>query len=246
MVNLLEAADVSRGDGNWTQRVDFDAYGCILASRVDSICDPAGTEPLSGPALEDGEEYEDLNAGGGDAPIFAVSTYFHQRLMCSREEQASRVQGALDIETEKALGRVLQAGVEGSDLFLESSLVQHVAAGSNAEDSLVAALQTLWTKATGVGPSNTLIHLGMKHAFSMAGILTTPTYSEGFAGRLVTNPLYDADLIAVTGPIEVNIGDDQIIETTNPRNNRGLVLANRLASISFDPCQAVRVGTPAP
>ena len=248
MVNLLEAAEVSRGDGHWTSGVDYDGYGCLLASRVDDICDPVANPPqaLSGPALEEGETYEDLSAGGGTAPVFAVQTFFRQRLMCSREEFAALVSAPLDVETEKALGRVLQEGIPGSDLFLKSSLIEHVAAGANAEDSLVTALRTLWTQATGVGPENTLIHLGMKHAFSMAGILTTPTYSEGFAGRLVTNPLYDADLIAVTGPIEINLSTDQVIEDTNVRNNRGLATAQRIASISFDPCRAVRVGTPTP
>lgn len=241
MPGLLDVADVQRGDtGGWTNGYDFDAFGCVMTSKVDDICDPAPVL-LSGPDWIDGDDEAPSNAVKR-APVFGVSTYLQQRLLCGGEGDTEKVvRSALDVESEKAVGRVLSVGFPGNDVNLADADVATVTAGANVRESLAKALDKLWDIATGVGADETVIHLGIGTALAFTEVTSDGLGARGLGDRVAVSEGYAMGLLAVTGPVTVHLGDDHYTETVDHRTNRKLPFASRLASVYFDPCHAVRV-----
>lgn len=231
MSGLLEAAEVVRVP---TVRSDaFDAVGCVLRSQVSNVCSPIVRDDLSG------------SEGDGSAPdknLFAVLTSMKSRAQCSPGTEEKMVGDALDMESEKAAGRVLfgSTGDNAGIVSLAAPTVGTVATGASARASLVAALQEFWTRATGVSYEDTLVHLGVGSLLELFGEVEN-SLIKNLDIKVATSAGYPTNAIAVTGPIRVELGPDEVLQSHDTTVNDIVTEASRLGALEFDPCIAVRV-----
>lgn len=242
-MELLEAADVARGNGNWMSGGQYEGPGCSMRSFVSPVCVP-GREPLTN---ENPDDEEPLSDCGVDSFPFAVLTSIKSRARDTFTNFKSWVSEALDAETEKAAGRFLFGGStaipdEDRVAWLGSDDVRTVAAGANATASVLAAVTEFRRYATGVRDEDTLLHLGLGvHWEVNPFIIDDGDRLEGTQIRVVTSPGYPSDSIAVTGPITLRLSTDQVLEEVNSSRNDRETEATRFVSLEFDPCHAVRV-----
>lgn len=233
MGGLLDVANVQRGDGNWSSGYQIDSIGCALRSEVTDVCSPVRSR-ISGDAEGDGTT-EGLNAN-----IFAVVTSLKGRAMCSSGDEEGIVAGALDMETEKAAGLALWGNTGNTEVSLASAAVSSVAAGPNANATVSALLKEFWDLATGVRYQDTIIHLGIGRLMEMFGEIEGSVL-KNLGIQVATSPGYPSDGIAITGPVTIKIGSDQVLRQNDSAVNTVLTEANRLVALEFDPCIAVRV-----
>lgn len=235
MGGLLEVADVVRGDGTWTAGYEIDSVGCALRSETATICSPVVRSRISGDVEGDGSTY------GLKAQIFPVITSINGRTVCSSGNEESIVRDALDAESEKAAGKALWGSIDAAaEVSLLATDVATVAAGPTSNATLAAVLTAFWDRATGVRHQDTVIHLGVGRLLEMFGEIEGSVL-KNLGIQVATSPGYPSDGIAVTGPIRVRLGSDQVLQEHSYGTNRMTTEANRLAAIEFDPCIAVRV-----
>ena len=234
MGGLIEAASVVRVAV--VRGEPFDAPGCALASEVSNTCSPINRVGLT--------NADDLTGAstGRDANVFAVITRMTSRAMCSPGSEDSIVSSALDAETEKAAGMVLWGltGDNAGEVSLTSPSVSTVVAGATPTASVSAALQEFWSVATGIGIDDTIVHLGVSRLLEMSNEVKDGEL-RNLGIRVVTSPGYPHDGIAVTGPIQIELGPDEVSVAHDHRVNDTHTEANRLGALKFDPCTAVRV-----
>jgi hypothetical protein len=229
----MEAAEVERGDGHWSAGYQFDSVGCVLHSIISDVCTPArGT--LSGtndPAA---------TSSGRNAYVFGVVTSMRGRARCSSGLEPKWVADALDAETEKAAGEVLFGGNGGAaDVYLTKGEVATVASGTTTPATVAAALAKFWTLATGVKQEDTILHLGIGSALGMVNLIDGD-YLYGTKIKVSVSEGYGVNVVAVTGPVTIRVGDNQVVAVPDTKNNDLNNEATRLVAVEFDPCIAVR------
>lgn len=236
MGGLLQAADVTSPEGSWARGYPIDSIGCALRSETTDVCDPIRVD-LSGPAAADVGV-----CTTNEANIFAVVISLASRAMRMSGNEDGVVRAALDFETEKAAGKALwgEIGSEKTTTSLVGPDVATVAAGTSTNATVSAALEAFWAKTVGIAYEDTIIHLGVSRLLEMfaeieGGLL------KNLGIQVATSPGYPSDGIAVTGPIGVRLGSDQVLTSVDSADNTARSEANRIAAIEFDPCTAVRV-----
>lgn len=193
-------------------------------------------------AITEGDPPNPAAVTGVDGNTFVVVTSLGSRPQCSTGTEEALVSDALDFETEKAAGRALW-GLTGDAVgttSLASGSVATVAAGANARASVSAALQSFWTRSTGVRTKDTVIHLGINRLLEMFGEIEG-SLLKNLDVKVATSPGYPPDSIAVTGPIRIKLGPDQVLQSNDTAINDVLTEATRFGALEFDPCTAVRV-----
>lgn len=231
MGGLLETVEVVRVAT--PRAIAFDAPGCAMKSEVADVCDPE-REVLTNDAPG--------NGSGPDRNMFSVIVSLESRLMCSPGDEEKWVDGALEFETEKAAGKVLwgDIGDNAANVSLMASTVGTVAAGADARASVGAALAEFWSRATGVGYDQTFIHLGVDRLLELFGEIED-SLVKNLNIKVVTSAGYPPAGIAITGPIRVELGPGQTLQQQDQSVNDQFTEANRLGTLEFDPCIAVRV-----
>lgn len=239
MGGLLETANVVVGDGAWSRGYQVESVGCAIRSETVDVCAPAATrEDLSGPTAAEIGDCVDVEAN-----VFGVQILLKGRAMRSNDSgYDSIVRGALDMETEKAAGKALWGNVganpETSVMNPATGTVAEAVGGTN--DTLVAALTEFWRSTVGISYEDTIIHLGVGRLLELFGEIENGLL-KNLGVRVATSAGYPPEGIAITGPITVRIGSDQILGDTDTADNTAYGVANRLVAIEFDPCNAVRV-----
>lgn len=236
MGGLLQAADVTSPEGSWARGYPIDSIGCALRSETTNVCDPV-REDLSGPtAAEVGL------CSTNDANIFAVVVSLASRAMRMSGDEDGVVRDALDFETEKAAGKALwgEIGSEKDNTSLTGPDVGTVPAGASTNATVSTLLEEFWSRTVGVGYEDTIIHLGVSRLLEMFGEIEGGLI-KNLGIQVATSPGYPADGIAVTGPIRIRLGADQVLTSVDSADNTARSEANRIAAIEFDPCTAVRV-----
>lgn len=234
MGGLLEVASVQRGDGNWTAGYQIDSVGCALRSEASGVCAPIVRSRISGDVEGDG------STQGLDAQVFAVITSLKGRAMCSSGDEPKIVSDALDVESEKAAGMALWGLLGAADVALTNTDVGTVAAGPTTNATVASLLTEFWGRATGVAYKDTIIHLGVSRLLEMFGEIEGSVV-KNLGIQVATSPGYPANGVAITGPVRILLGSDQVLTGHDHTVNTMVTEANRLAAIEFDPCIAVRV-----
>lgn len=238
MSGLLKAANVVQGDGPWSRGYAVESTGCALRSATIDVCSPSSArEDLSGPSDVEVGDCVDVEAN-----VFAVEVLLRGRAMRMRDGgYGPLVSGALDMETEKAAGKALWGLIgDNPETSLMNPSVGSVVAGADANNTVAAALTEFWSKTVGIAYEDTIIHLGVGRLMELFGEIEG-SLLKNLDIKIATSPGYPAEGIAVTGPITVKLGSDQVLESTDSSDNTAHGVANRLVAIEFDPCNAVRV-----
>lgn len=238
-MQLLDVADVERGDGHWSAGYQFDAIGCVLYSVVSANCAPVRN-------LLTGNDDETATSSGRDAYPFAVITSFRGRAMCSDGQEPKIVEDALEAETEKAVGKFLFDGNGGdADVFLNGpdGAVQSVDP-TDPVTAIASVLDKFWSIATGIEQKDTILHLGIQSALAAKNLIDDGIV-YGTDVKVSVSPGYPKDAIAVTGPVTIKIGSNQVVSVPNTAVNDLNNEAIRLVSVEYDPCISV-LGVTAP
>lgn len=236
MGGLLETANVVRDDTSFARGYAIESLGCALRSDTTDVCNPVRVG-LSGPTEAEVGECTPV-----DANVFAVLVDLKARAMRISGNETDWVRDALDFEAEKAAGKALwgEVGSEKTTTSLVGPEVGTVVAGANTNATVAALLEEFWSRATGVKYEDTIIHLGVGRLLEMFGEIEGAVL-KNLGIRVATSPGYPSSGIAVTGPITIKFGADQVLTETASSDNTVYSSANRLAALEFDPCIAVRV-----
>lgn len=239
MGGLLQTASVVRGDGPWSRGYQIESIGCAIRSQTVEVCSPGATrEDLSGPTDAEIGDCVDVEAN-----VFGVEVLLRGRSMRMTDagNYDSIVRGALDFESEKAAGKALWGSIgDNPETSLMNSAVGTVVAAAGANDTVTAALVEFWSKTVGIAYEDTILHLGVGRLMELFGEIEG-SLLKNLDIKVATSPGYPAEGIAVTGPVKVLLGSDQVLGSHDSSDNSAYGVANRLAAIEFDPCNAVRV-----
>lgn len=245
MSGLLEVADVIRGDENLrVEGLQYDKVACSLGSWAVDICAPNRGALLSGFDTGLGEGLDNL--------LFAAVVQMRGRAMCRSGSEEQTVEDAMDAEAEKSAGVALWNGLAETNAdpnkdapFLLDTDVFEVAAAADAEGTLAALLDAFWTRVVGVPTDQTILHLGPDRLLRMIGKgLIAEGRVKEYNLRVAASPGYTPNAMALTGPVEIRMGPDQILTAHDVETNGLLTEGTRLLSMYFDPCQAVRAAEP--
>jgi hypothetical protein len=233
---LLEVANVERGVVVRTSGEQFDSAGCALVSYASDVCAPVTRELLSG------SEDESAECDVLDQNIFAVLVSLQGRTMRSSGNEEALVADAFDAELEKAAGRVLwgDIGDNSANVSLTAASVATVVAGASAPLSVASMLEEFWTRATGVGHQDTILHLGVRPLLELFGQVEG-SLLKNLDIRVATSPGYPVNGMAVTGPVRYRISPVEVLLQHETTVNRIVTEGSALGSLEFDPCTAVRV-----
>lgn len=219
------AITVLRGDSSsWTALGEpFDGLACGRSYEVyGDFCEPApegdGEEALIG--------FEAKPFG------YLVRQVFGTR--CEPEEAEEALEKATRDQAEYHIGRALWFGIEApwaGDVYLTSSQVtRSIVDISNPRQALAQLLQDAYEANPDLDP---LIHLGMQLVMEL-GIDKLDALDVPY----VVSPGYPLNGLAVTGPIEIRLGDLHVLRLINQGVNRTLIEGTRMANFKFDPCLA--------
>lgn len=221
------AITIVRGDSSaWTALGEpFDGLACGRSYEVyGDFCEPApegdGEEALTG--------FEAKPFG------YLVRQVFGTR--CEPEEAEKVLEEATQDQAEYHIGRALWFGIEDAnwsgDIYLTSSQVARSAVDVNANprQALAQLLQDAWEANPDLDP---LIHLGMQLVMEL-GVDKLNALDVPY----VVSPGYPLNGLAVTGPIEIRLGDLHVLRLVNQGVNRLLIEGTRMANFQFDPCLA--------
>lgn len=231
---LLAAADVHKGDGNWTAGLESEAVQSGLSSAIADVCLPSPAGIMSG-------------TGGGQPSGYRLKPFgFVVRLkeptMCKMTDPITLVDESIAAETEKVVGSVFWNGSGISEMWLGATDVRSVVPGATALDTIGLLLAAFYRGTVGIDP---IVHIGVAAALKLGDALDPGTSTlRAIDLPVVVSPGYPAGGIAVTGPVEVWVSDVQTIEAVAWRNNRRYVEASRIAAVSFDPAAAFVAGEP--
>ena len=227
MNGLLSVAKVEEGDGNWTAGYLSESLGCAVSVWLADPCTPV-------PELISGEDAVDPSAY--EAFSFAVVAKMSRTNRCAEGTELEYVQSALREATELAAAKAFWEGFGSAEMFLESVDVETVAKGANIQATVAAVLRAFAISVPGVQP---ILHLGYGSALSLGEALS-PDGNLKIGIPVAVSPGYPTDGVAVTGPVLVRLSSIQAIQAYDNTNNRTNIEANRLGTIDFDPCAAVR------
>lgn len=242
MGGLLDTANLVRtGESFGTSSYDLPSPTPFMRSALYDVCDPTN-EHIDVSGLGVGDPYPSSDCILPRANVFAVVVDLGSRAMRSEGNEEELVRSALDIESEKAAGIAMWGGDYASPppTSLSGADVATVAAGADPAASLVAALGAYWKRSVGIDYPDTIIHLGVAHLVSLFGQIEGGVV-KNLDIRVATSPGYPDDLIAVTGPVTIKLGPDEV-DSNVDRSNAMVSEASRLVAIEFDPAAAVRVG----
>lgn len=220
MKSLLEAAEVDRSSRFRSQQDEH--VQCAMSSTLGSVCLPAPGGLLGG------------SRGGRPAAYgraeFAVTVRMERSLLCRTASPVDIIEEAVEVELEKAAGRVLWFGDGTGDIWLGNPSASTVGADATLGDLLAA----FYRKTVGLKPT---VHMGIKIALEHS-------WSDGkVEGALdadfVVSPGYPPEGLAVTGPVRVWAEDAESIEAVHTGTNEGHTEATILAALSYDPCSVV-------
>ena len=223
MAKLLDVAAVHRGSGRWTSGLSVEGLQCALTSSVATPCLPPPAGHIGG-------------RGGNGAPtgyplsVFAVVAQLTQPTMCRTSDPNEALRQAVGAEADKAAGSALWFGTGNAAMWMG-------APGSTIVSGGVAELlDAFYAQTVGVDP---VIHMGLKSALAQGGLNKDGRFKALPDIPVVVNPSYPIEGIAVTGPVEVWIGDAEITQTHDVRVTREFTEATALAAVALDPCAVV-------
>lgn len=243
-MELLDAATVIEGDGNWMGGGLIDNPGCSLQSFTSPVCEP-DRRPLTNETV-DGATPEVVCQL--ESFPFAVITQVRFRGRDLDIESKRRwVKDAMDAEAEKAAASVFwegDAAMDGAKEYasLASTSVHSATAGTDGKASIVAALEEFRQWATGAHHKDTLLHLGYAVLLEADTAIDDNGRLKGTSIRVVSSPGYPSDGIALTGPVTIRRSSIQDLGEINTANNDRETAATQFVSVEFDPCYAVLVG----
>lgn len=228
-MGLLDVATVERGDGDWTHGHDQTASNCGIEVRVMGPCS-ALTSTVRGTVTDSPQIYQVLS--------FGVDAVLIRKARCSLAEDEQRIRDALLESEEQAIARVFNVGPEAAwtspYLMHEDVSVLNTAGLTSIDNAVFRTLEFFYRNST-LAP---VLHLGVAPAFQLS--LSARQALDEMNVKLSVSPGYSNGLVAVTGPVAVQIGSIQSVETFNTSTNMVEVQATYLASVDFDMCSAVR------
>lgn len=231
--SLFGAAHVVDGDGDWTVGYDTEVIRAAGALSVSDWCSVS-------PQVVAGNNAESV-------PVYRISSFSAQitakrPVRCSPAEASQIIHDLLIEQTERAASYALWFGVPGwgaANAYLLNSDVTSVGQAATPLDTVASAFAQYATKL--VNFQESVLHLGLSAAVLLDQFLTDEGTVRPTGGKFVISESYPPHGVAVTGPVVVHTGSIQDIEVISAIDNRKILAVNRLVSVEFEPCTAVRV-----
>lgn len=220
------AITVLHGDSSsWTALGEpYDGLACGRSYEIyGDFCEPApegdGEEALTG--------FEAKPFG------YLVRQVFGTR--CEPEEAEAVLEKATRDQAEYHIGRALWYGIENADwegdIYLMSDQVTRSTVDISAPRQ---ALAQILADAFAANPDlDPLIHLGMQTALELG-----ENRLDVLGYPYVISPGYPINGLAITGPLQIRLGDLHVLRLVNQSVNRTLIEGTRMANFQFDPCLA--------
>lgn len=264
-MNLLDAAEVRTGTGNWERGWDGDARACSGIHVYLTECDPATTADVIG-----SDAYLDDDCGYRVIP-FGIIAELDRKTIASRPDDSQWLADALRASADLPIARgllvrqgmgITNAGTPvASDVWLGSDAAQEVPAPLMTDSAAVAdavadGRRLFFQRTLGIRP---ILHVNPDNVITLkdAGVIELdPTngdertawgdpvvISEGYydiPGLTATPPAF------WTGPIQITmsaVNEEDVMREV--RQNRERRQVSMLAAIDTPPCAIVRIG-PAP
>lgn len=234
-MGLLDVADVVRQDGEWSHGYDQQGSSCGLAARILDICDQAVAVTVRGDLTKAPEVLK--------IEPFAIDAMVVRDNRCALPDDEKRVADTLAMAEEKAIAQMFQdgAGVGWASPSLSHENVTVLTPPANQAIKDILAAELSWFYA--VSTNAPIVHLGIGAAFSLNN--EAADLLERLGIPVAVSPGYTSGLVAVTGPVAVNIGREQTVEVYNTGLNKTEVQNSKIVTIDFDTCGSV-VYSPAP
>lgn len=237
-----DLVEVAYGDGGWTRGFDLQA---ATAATVMTIIDPCSEAPqyVAGTPNASPNVYH--------VTAFSAEVSARRNVRCAIGEELDIVQGLLTAGgSVGAAEYALWNGSPGWDPNVAPSLqnadIKTVSATSGNVAETLASVIVAYSDLTVL--NGYVLHLGIKAALDLSA--QGYTYSIDVMGNLrlratdapiVVSPYYPAAGVAITGPIEINVGDVQAFQTYDAgRQNRTNITGFQLMTVAFDPSTSVR------
>lgn len=237
MKRLLDVADVTFDDGEWTGGYQIGAIGCGLAEFVANDCNPVTATMISGVSQAVTARAESGYRSFEVVP-FGIFTSFSPHLRCKAGDEISIVEGALSEGSSAGVEYVARYGFPnwGGEVWFQNPSVTHLAPGATAALSLGAALKQFYSKTSS---ERAMVGMGLQAAIDLGPNLP----ANALLGDLdiYVSPMFGNSEIFVTSPIKVRLNPIVTITGLTISVNRSNVEATRLATLEFDPCTAVAV-----
>lgn len=222
---LIDAAEMRRGDGDWSAGLSVQTLACALSTRLPALCLPAAGADLAGT--------RGGIPGAWQLNVFGIEVRLDNRQICGQGLDTEKItRDAVREQEDYAFGWALYNGTGGSDMFVGGQ-----GATTIASTKIADVIQAFYAKVVGVQP---ILHLGLQAAVDLAALFNGDGRLAFWPDMpIVVNAAYPVGAVFCTGPIELYAGTVQTIEANRYAHNTKTTEANELAAVSLDPCTVV-------
>lgn len=228
-------------DGMWSVGFDLQAATAATTLLVQDPCTETGTF-VAGAADASSPKVYTITA-------FAATVSARRNIRCSLDTDLAMVSGLLASSgTVSSAEYVLWNGMSAWDPNVQPSLhnndVSVISPSASIADTISAAIVKYSTITV---LKDYVVHLGVDAAIDLSALGYTETIDQSGQLRLratgapiVVSPNYPASGVAVTGPIDIKLGEIAAYQAFDFHTNRTNVVAYQLIAIAFDPSTSIR------